>query len=56
MKNWLKKVLSLLTAIALLVSAGVLAFADETGEPIDTAAAENAAQNDAEEEAARQAA
>lgn len=56
MKNWLKKVLSLLTAIALLVSAGVLAFAEETGEPIDTAAAENAAQNDAEEEAARQAA
>ena len=56
MKNWLKKVLSLLTAIALLVSAGVLAFAEETGEPIDTAAAENAAQNDAEEAAARQAA
>ena len=33
MKNWLKKVLSLLAAIALLVSAGVLAFAEE---PIDT--------------------
>ena len=56
MKNWLKKVLSLLTAIALLISAGVLAFAEETEEPIDTAAAENTVQADADEEAARKAA
>ena len=56
MKNWLKKVLSLLIAIALLVSAGVLAFAEETGEPIDNAVAEDAVQTDAEEAAARQAA
>lgn len=35
MKNWLKKVLSLLTAIALLVSAGVLAIAEEPIDPSD---------------------
>ena len=56
MKNWLKKVLSLLIALALLVSAGALAFAENNGEPIDTAAADNAAQTEAEEEAARKAA
>ena len=56
MKNWLKKVLSLLIALALLVSAGALAFAENNGEPIDTAAAENAAQTEADEEAARKAA
>ena len=56
MKNWLKKVLSLLIALALLVSAGALAFAENNGELIDTAAADNAAQTEAEEEAARKAA
>ena len=38
--NWLKKVLSLLIAIALLVSAGALAFAEENAEPIEPAAEE----------------
>ena len=42
MKNWLKKVLSVLTAIALLVSAGVLAFAEE---PIDPNAADEVVLN-----------
>ena len=52
MKKWLKKVLSLLIAMALLVSAGALAFADEDAEPIETAAAEEAAAQQAAEEAA----
>ncbi len=60
MKNWLKKVLSLLTAIALLVSATALAFAEESNEPIDITNAEEVSLNNyetsdqaAEEEAAR---
>ena len=60
MKNWLKKVLSLLTAIALLVSVAALAFAEESNEPIDITNAEEVSLNNnetsdpaAEEEAAR---
>lgn len=52
MKKWLKKVLSLLIAMALLVSTGALAFADEDAEPIESAAAEEAAAQQAAEEAA----
>ncbi len=63
MKNWLKKVLSLLTAIALLVSVAALAFAEESNEPIDITNAEDVSLNNNEtseqaaaEEAARLAA
>ena len=63
MKNWLKKVLSLLTAIALLVSVAALAFAEESNEPIDITNAEEVSLNNNEtseqaaaEEAARLAA
>lgn len=49
MKNWLKKVLSWLIAIALLVSAGVLAFAEE---PIDTGDAEEVVTNEETTESA----
>ena len=54
MMNWLKKVLSLLTAIALLVSVAALAFADDGDEPIDNQVAEEVSLNN--NEAAEQAA